>query len=175
MEEQNVFSKKDVSRLLELNPATVAFYTREGIITPAVANPQGRGTTRLYSKLNLLEFLLVKKLSSFGFNLEKIEKIMDSTRRWGLGAQLGEGIDMPPDAKSLLEILQKVGPETREKMQFNQYLVVYETEEGVSSDINQSISGKSSSIDIDLELEGKNVDAVLIINIGELIKKVLNL
>jgi DNA-binding transcriptional MerR regulator len=170
MEEQNVFSKKDVSRLLELNPATVAFYTREGIVIPAVANPQGRGTTRLYSKLNLLEFLLVKKLAGFGFNLEKIEKILNSARNWGLGSEFEEGVKLP---SPWLDFLERLNSKGHENFKSYQYLVVYEANNDVIAYIDEPPAERTAAFQIDLDLEGK--DAVLIINIGELIKKVIDL
>ena len=73
---QTSFTKKEVAELTGLAPSTVNFYTEKIIITPDIDNPKGRGKTRLYSRENLVEFLIVKYLKSCGLGLEIIKKIM---------------------------------------------------------------------------------------------------
>lgn len=71
------FTQKEVAKLLKIKPQTVAFYANQEIIIPDIDNPKGRGTTRKYSRGNLFEILLVKKLSECGLSLKKIKRVID--------------------------------------------------------------------------------------------------
>ena len=56
------FIKKEVAKVLDITPRTIHFYTDEGLVIPEKANPAGRGTTRKYSRRNLVEFALPVKI-----------------------------------------------------------------------------------------------------------------
>lgn len=74
------FTKKEAAEVLGITPRTIHFYTDQGIIIPEKANPIGRGTTRKYSRRNLIEFLLVRELAKNGMSLEKIKNVMSELR-----------------------------------------------------------------------------------------------
>jgi len=54
--------QKEVAELIDMKYKTVAFYANNKLIIPEFANPTGRGTTRIYSRNNLIEFLGVREL-----------------------------------------------------------------------------------------------------------------
>jgi len=74
------YNRKKVAELLEITPQTVAFYANSGLIKPEVSNPKGRGTRRKYSKGNLLEFLVLRELSSHNIPLRMCKKLMRSMK-----------------------------------------------------------------------------------------------
>jgi len=68
--------QKEVAELIDMQYKTVAFYANNKLIVPEFANPTGRGTTRIYSRNNLIEFLGVRELG-------KIKVINIKSRRKG--------------------------------------------------------------------------------------------
>ncbi|MCE8429786.1 MAG: MerR family transcriptional regulator [Candidatus Methanoperedens sp.] len=74
------FTKKEAAEVLGITPRTIHFYTDQGLIIPEKANPIGRGTTRKYSRRNLIEFLLVRELAKNGLSLDKIKNVMTELR-----------------------------------------------------------------------------------------------
>lgn len=78
MKEQ--FTKKEVAKGLGLTPRTIQFWTDEGLVVPEVANPRGRGKTRLYSRKNLFQLLIIRRLTDCGLTLLKTMEVMHSLK-----------------------------------------------------------------------------------------------
>ena len=74
------YIRKEASEITKIPARTIQYYTDRGFVTPGVAAPTGRGTTRRYSLKNLVELSFVKELSEHGYTLEKIDGIMDVVR-----------------------------------------------------------------------------------------------
>jgi DNA-binding transcriptional MerR regulator len=74
------FTKKQVAEAIGISLRTIQFYTDEGLLIPEIANPSGRGTSRKYSRKNLVEFLIIKELAKYGLSLGKIKAIMEKAR-----------------------------------------------------------------------------------------------
>jgi DNA-binding transcriptional MerR regulator len=74
------FTKKQVAEAIGISLRTVQFYTDDGLLIPEIANPSGRGTSRKYSRKNLVEFLIIKELAQYGLSLGKIKAIMEKAR-----------------------------------------------------------------------------------------------
>ena len=70
------YIRKEASDITQIPARTIQYYTDRKFVTPGVADPTGRGTTRRYSLKNLVELSLVKELSGHGYTLEKIGVIM---------------------------------------------------------------------------------------------------
>jgi DNA-binding transcriptional MerR regulator len=70
------FTRKEVSKLLNINQQSIAFYTNQEIVIPEVANPKGTGKVRRYSRNNLFQFLILKELALNGVTQKKIKKII---------------------------------------------------------------------------------------------------
>ena len=81
---KNSFTKKQASEALGISARTVQFYTDQGLLVPEVANPSGRGTTRKYSRKNLVELLIIRELASYGLSLEKIKTVMKLAEEKGV-------------------------------------------------------------------------------------------
>ncbi len=77
---QDGYIRKEASKITKIPARTIQYYTDRGFVTPDVAAPKGRGTTRRYSLKNLVELSFVKELSGHGYTLEKIEGIMSVVR-----------------------------------------------------------------------------------------------
>lgn len=71
------FTKTEAAKALRVTPRTVHYYTEEGLVVPEVANPSGRGTTRKYSRRNLMEIMLVREMAASGISLARIKEIME--------------------------------------------------------------------------------------------------
>jgi DNA-binding transcriptional MerR regulator len=74
------YIRKEAFEITQIPARTIQYYTDRKFVTPEVAAPTGRGTTRRYSLKNLVELSFVKELSEHGYTLEKIEGIMDVVR-----------------------------------------------------------------------------------------------
>jgi DNA-binding transcriptional MerR regulator len=74
------YIKKEAAEILRLKPSQIQFYTDRGLIRPDIHAPIGRGTRRVYSKRNLLEILLVKRLVENGFSIEEAAGAIHSFR-----------------------------------------------------------------------------------------------
>lgn len=92
------WTKKQVANLIDIKPSTIQVYVDRGLVVPEVDNPTGKGTRRRYSKRNLLEFLLIKKLGRYGLSLARIERILDSFR-----TAVAVASELPADAKEAPE------------------------------------------------------------------------
>jgi len=77
---KNSFINKEIAEILDMKPATIAYYTNKGFVIPDIKDSKGRGTTRQYSRRNLVEFLLINGLQQHGFTLEKILGVLRQTR-----------------------------------------------------------------------------------------------
>lgn len=73
---QKGYSNKEVADLLKMKAGTVAYYTNKGFVEPEIENPKGRGTTRRYSRKNLIEFMLILELQQHGLSLSKVMEVL---------------------------------------------------------------------------------------------------
>lgn len=70
------YTNKQAAEALDLKPATVSYYTNRGFVEPEVSNPKGKGTTRRYSRRNLVELLVIRRLVDGGVKLEAVERLL---------------------------------------------------------------------------------------------------
>jgi DNA-binding transcriptional MerR regulator len=73
---KNEFTQKEVSELLGINPNTIAQHARNRLVVADIDDAKGRGNTRLYSRLNLLEFLFIQEIAKCGITQDKIKHII---------------------------------------------------------------------------------------------------
>ena len=81
------YTNKEVTKILNLTARVVQSYSDQGIVIPDIYNPAGRGSTRIYSRKNLVEFLIVRKLAEHGVTLAKIKDILTRAKRSGRYAE----------------------------------------------------------------------------------------
>lgn len=63
-----------MSRIIGLTYERIANYDRLGLVQPEIQKARGRGSRRLFSRDNLFELAVVKKLLDNGLSLHKIRK-----------------------------------------------------------------------------------------------------
>ena len=77
--------KKEVAALTGIPARTVQYYTEQVGVVPDIADPKKRGSNRIYSRENVVEFLLIKELSKQGLSLAIIKiiikQLIDCKRR----------------------------------------------------------------------------------------------
>ena len=74
------FTQKEVIEILDVNPNTLQVWLRDSLIIPSVANPKGRGATRVYSASDLTMIKIVSILSQFSYNRSSIKSLCDFLR-----------------------------------------------------------------------------------------------
>ena len=75
------FLKRDIAKKLGKSPKVIQTWTDMGIVNPDLIPSQGKGISRVYSSLNLLQFAFADELLKCrGVNLSAIKWIMDQIR-----------------------------------------------------------------------------------------------
>jgi len=64
------YIKKEVAEILGVERHTIQYYTDRGLINPDVHAPKGRGKWRRYSKYNIFEAALLRRLNEARVTLE---------------------------------------------------------------------------------------------------------
>ncbi len=67
----------DISKLLDITPATIRYYEEIGVLTPPHRSESGY---RRYTDANLEELRFIKKGQGLGFSLEEIREILTISR-----------------------------------------------------------------------------------------------
>lgn len=71
------FIKSEAAKALGVRPSLVQFYTDQGIIKPEISDASGKGTRRGYSRRNLLQIEIVKRLVENGVALAEAKSIIE--------------------------------------------------------------------------------------------------
>lgn len=75
------YLKRNIADILKISPRKIQFYTDEFLVIPDVQRPSGKGSPRIYSYRNLVEFAMVVLMSgSFGVPLNLISIILSFLR-----------------------------------------------------------------------------------------------
>lgn len=69
------YIRKQLEKITGIPAGRIQFYTDSGLLIPEIDNPSGRGTTRVYSRKNLFELLIIRELANAGIQLNKIKAI----------------------------------------------------------------------------------------------------
>ena len=77
MQPREAYTAKQITEILGIYPKTLSYWVKKGIIVPAIWNPSGRGTTRLFSPYNVYETALVRELAKDELPLASIRRILD--------------------------------------------------------------------------------------------------
>ena len=109
------YTKKQVVKITGLKPYDVQFYTEQGVVPPFVSEGQGRGTFRRWSPSDLVKFLIIKGLKSYGVTIHVIKNIIE------------EAFDEFPGGERLISGYLKNWYHERK---FAYYLVIYRDDDG---------------------------------------------
>ena len=75
------YLKRDIAKKLGKTPKTIQTWTDIGLVNPDLIPSQGKGISRVYSSLNLLQFAFADELLKCrGMNLTFIKWVMDKLR-----------------------------------------------------------------------------------------------
>ena len=73
------YSLKHISESIGLKSRAIKFYTEQGVVSPGISAGSGRGTSRKYSKSNIVAFGIIKSLAAYGMTIGKIKNIMEES------------------------------------------------------------------------------------------------
>jgi len=71
-----VYTNKEIAEEFGIEGSKIAYYSNKGIVTPSVHPGKGKGSNRLYSKMDVVKLLLIKELGEHGLSLEQIRKVL---------------------------------------------------------------------------------------------------
>lgn len=74
------YTLKDIHTLVSLKPRTVIHWGQVHVVVPEVRDIGGTGNKRTYSRRNVLEFFLAKKLVEMGMSLSGIRRLITTLR-----------------------------------------------------------------------------------------------
>jgi len=80
------FTKKESAEISELSMRAVQYFTERGLVEPEVDPGEGKGSTRLYSRKNLLELSIIRAMTMYGMSFHVIKRLMsllkNITTKW---------------------------------------------------------------------------------------------
>jgi len=194
--DMQVFTQKEVAEATGINYNTIAMYANKGIIVPMQDNPQGKGTTRLYTKENLVQILLLRELLKSGVTLQNIKNHFQTIRQseyfkrrknFEDHYERNKLKDVPPDEKEILIKVFGEGSKFDEELPiiatvFDIKLLKEETIYYVLYDSNKDITYSYFSPDFPKSMkpkhkrfsEGEKYTSMLVIDMSGLVER-LNL
>ena len=91
-----------VSRLVGLSYKQIDHYDRCGLVPPEIQKAAGRGSRRLYSRADMIELLVIRRLLDNGISLQKIRDSIAEIRKSypGINRPLSE-LDLSTDGTSV--------------------------------------------------------------------------
>ncbi|WP_020590027.1 MerR family transcriptional regulator [Desulfobacter curvatus] len=147
------YTKKKVAEVTGITTQAVTHYTNEGLIEPGIEDSRGRGTAKIYSKENLLEFLIINEFKQCGFSLSIIKNIMKSLRR--------------RQDKWLSEIVSSEPTKTNSPLRDNHWLSVFNP---VSEE--PTVEVNKNAIDCTSGVNTNKHKMVVSIDVSEAVKKI---
>jgi DNA-binding transcriptional MerR regulator len=78
--EDKGFPSGIIKKLFGFSYKQIEHYDRKGLVKPELAVARGRGSRRLYSRQNLLEFNVLRKLVDHGLPLQRIRRAMQKVK-----------------------------------------------------------------------------------------------
>lgn len=73
---KDVFTAKEICRMLEIYPKTLAYWVKKGALVPGVYAPSGRGTVRLFNTYNVFQAAIIRELAKDEFSLSFIGQVL---------------------------------------------------------------------------------------------------
>ena len=69
------YTIKEVASIVGIPKNRVQFYVNSGLINPQIRAP-GKGVAHGFSRENIRDFMILKKMSEFGFSLKFIKELL---------------------------------------------------------------------------------------------------
>lgn len=90
MELKRGFRTSEVFKLTGLTPRQLGHWDRTGLFKPSLAGAAGKGSTRFYSFLDVVQLRVAGELRAAGVSLRALKRIMEYLRAEGLKQPLAE-------------------------------------------------------------------------------------
>ncbi|MDH7578437.1 MAG: MerR family transcriptional regulator [Bacillota bacterium] len=84
------FRTSEVSRLTGLTPRQLDHWDRTGLLKPSLAGAAGKGSTRFYSFLDVVQLRVARELRAAGVSLQALRQVIEYLRAEGLKQPLAE-------------------------------------------------------------------------------------
>jgi DNA-binding transcriptional MerR regulator len=181
------FNKKRVAEITGLSPRLVQFYTEEGVVIPEVDKGEGRGHARRYSRKNLYEFIIIRQLSEFGLTLETVRTLLQLVRMTFMGFESSAPVVTEGEVKKILSKdmwANKVEATPIMDMEhggiFKYRDIYFIVEQDIEENklmlrprvVNKEEAGGET--DIFCMDESQNIGSALILNLGKLYEKIID-
>lgn len=75
------FTSKAVGKITGVTLRQIGHWDKTGLIKPSIRHATGRGSTRLYSFIDLIQFKVVKQLKDLGVTIQKLRKSLAFLRK----------------------------------------------------------------------------------------------
>ena len=73
---QKEYTEKDIVLITGINRKSISAYADRRMVIPDIQDAHGRGSTRIYSSRNIIQYMLLKELSSHGLPLRLVQIIL---------------------------------------------------------------------------------------------------
>lgn len=148
-----MYKKREVVEKLGIPSRRLQFITDSGLLSDTQMNP-GRGRDRFYSRLNLLEILLIEELAKYGVQTGAIKDILSFSPIKSVAKYLGRNIE---------SMEKNYGFELS-----GMYLVISQKNTGLTVQWFPDTYGTNKYPKMDMT----DKTSVIVVNVGTLIKQV---
>lgn len=172
-------SRKQIADIVDTNPQNIAFWTNQHLIDPGVSNKKGTGNRRLYSRWNIADAFLVKKLQRVGISQQAIITIIMFIKQLILQTEYPDYKNMSP-----IEIRDIFWQDERLKLPWSRmvidkfnlekqrvFLTIFETTDASKMHIHINSMPINKAI-LTVKIIDDEVDGY-IIELSEILKKVI--
>jgi len=152
MTEKPGIKKKIITKETGLTSWLMEFYINEGVVVPEIHKGEGQGDHHGWSRKNLVEFFVIKRLSDHKVKLPKIRKVIEFLNHdlMKKGVKIFDNLPPPGDTE---------------------YLIIYETKDKNDLKVEFVKDGPSLRQRHTLQDLLKDHHSAIIVNFTELVRK----
>ncbi len=99
------FKSKSVAKMLGISLRQLDYWVRTDLIKSSILSSEGRGSTRVYSFLDLIQINTVKALLAGGMSIQKIRKSVQYVKD-KLGEEIPLTARLITDGESILKVVR---------------------------------------------------------------------
>lgn len=162
------WTKTEAAKALGITARTIHFYTDAGLLTPDVANPKGKGTTRRYSAHNLFEFAVIRELAALGLPLSRIKNAMLLVNFWD-----HPELFTPETASYLKDVHQDEGVAGADQGTFTMVLVGFDVY-GDNADFEIQMMARDE-VRLSMTRNGRRATNAIVVDLSSIGRKILSL
>lgn len=76
------YKAPEVAAIINVDYTKLDFWARSGLVTPSIAEAEGKGSRRLYTFFDVVTLGVAKTLRDEGFPSERIKRVVESLRQY---------------------------------------------------------------------------------------------